>query len=86
LRAFAIHTHLAFADDALDMTERKTRKAHVEEAVDAHARFVGSDGDGLDATTLNARQWLLTAALPSQAWKERCRAVLFALFPAIGIS
>src|SRR6185437_12939212 len=48
LRALAIHADFAFADDALDMTERKSRKARFEETIDAHAVFIRRDGDGLD--------------------------------------
>ena len=47
LGALAVHAHLAFADDALDVAERQARKTGLEEAVDAHVVFVGGDGDGL---------------------------------------
>ena len=47
LAALAVHAHLAFADDALDMAEREAGKARLEEAVDAHAVLVRRDGDGL---------------------------------------
>ncbi len=49
LRALAVHAHLAFADDALDMAEREPGKARLEEAVYAHIVFVRGDGDGLHA-------------------------------------
>ena len=49
LRALAVHPHLAFADDALDVGERRARKPRLEETVDAHAGFVGRDGDVLHA-------------------------------------
>src|ERR1019366_39993 len=47
LRALAVHPHLAFANDALDMAERQARKPPLEKAIDAHAGFVGADRDGL---------------------------------------
>src|ERR1019366_608872 len=49
LRALAVHPHLAFANDALDMTERQARKPPLEKAIDAHAVLVRSDGYGLHA-------------------------------------
>ena len=49
LRALAVHPHLAFADDALDVAERQARIARLEEAVEPHAVLVGADGDGLHA-------------------------------------
>jgi len=45
LGALAVDPHLAFADDALDVGEAQARKARLEEAVDAHAGFVGRNGD-----------------------------------------
>ncbi len=48
LRTLAVHPHLAFANDALDVAERQARKSRLEKAVDAHAEFIGRDGDGLD--------------------------------------
>jgi len=36
--------------ELLDVAEREPRKPRLEEAVDAHAGFVGGDGDGLDGT------------------------------------
>ena len=47
--ALAVHAHLAFADDALDVAERQAGKPRLEEAVDAHVVFVRRDGDGLHA-------------------------------------
>src|SRR5262245_62028067 len=37
LGALAVHTQLAFADDALDVGEGEPREARLQEAVDAHA-------------------------------------------------
>ena len=37
LRPLAIHSHLAFANDALDVAERQAREARLEKAIDAHA-------------------------------------------------
>ena len=37
LRPLAVHPHLAFANDALDVAERQARKSRLEKAVDAHA-------------------------------------------------
>ena len=39
--ALAVHAHLAFADDALDVAERQPGKPRLEEAVEPHAGFVG---------------------------------------------
>ena len=49
LRALAVHAHLAFADDALNVGERQPREPRLEEAVEPHAVLVTGDGDGLDA-------------------------------------
>ena len=49
LGALAVDPHLAFADDALDMGKAQSRKPRFEEAVDAHAGFVGRDGGVLDS-------------------------------------
>src|SRR5436190_17420139 len=49
LGALAVHPHLAFADDALDVAERQARKARLKETVEPHAVLVGGDGDGLHA-------------------------------------
>ena len=61
LRALAIHPHLAFANDALDVAERQARKSRLEKAIDAHAGFIGRDGDGLDLAgrlqSLRAGHW-----------------------------
>ena len=46
--ALAVDAQLAFANDALDVGERKPRKARLEEAVDAHVVLVGGNDDGLD--------------------------------------
>ena len=48
LRALPVHPYFAFADDPLDMAERQARKASLEVTIDAHAGFVGGDGDGVD--------------------------------------
>ena len=55
LGALAVHPHLAFSDDALDMTERQAGKARFEEAVDAHAVLIGGDGRGLDTCCTPSR-------------------------------
>src|SRR6185369_10054322 len=47
--ALAVHPHLAFADDALDVAERQAREPRLEEAVESHAVLVAGDGDGLHA-------------------------------------
>ena len=49
LRALAVDPHLALADDALDVAERQAGKPRLEEAIDAHAVFVGGDADVLHA-------------------------------------
>ena len=54
LRALAVHAHLAFADDALDVGERQPREPRLEEAVEPHAVLVAGDGDGLHAARLAA--------------------------------
>jgi hypothetical protein len=38
--ALAVHAHLAFADDALDVAERQAWKARLEEAIEPHVGFV----------------------------------------------
>ncbi len=55
LRALAVHPHLALADDALDMAERQAGKARFEEAIDAHAGFVGGDTDILHGSRKQRR-------------------------------
>ncbi len=50
LRALAVHAHLAFADDALDMAEGQARKPPFEKTVDTHPRLVGGNGDSLNFT------------------------------------
>ena len=47
--ALAVHPHLAFAHDALDVAERQAGKLRLEKAIDPHAGFVGADRDGLHA-------------------------------------
>ena len=42
LRALAVHAHLAFADDALDVGERQPREPRLEEAVEPHAVLVAA--------------------------------------------
>ncbi len=49
LGAFAIHPHFAFADDALDVTERQAGKARLKETVDPHIVLVRCHGDVLHA-------------------------------------
>ena len=49
LRALAVHAQFALPDHALDVGERKPGKARLEEAVDAHAGFVGAHLGGLHA-------------------------------------
>ena len=62
--ALAVHPHLAFADDALDVAERQAGKPRLEETVDPHAVLVAADVDGLHALAgLVADLW---------AW-SRCR-------------
>ena len=49
LDALAVHAQLAFADDALDVGERKPGKPRLEETIDAHAGFIAANRDGLHA-------------------------------------
>ena len=49
LGALAVHTHLAFADDALDVTERQAGKSRLEEAIDPHVVLVRRNIDVLHA-------------------------------------
>src|SRR4029434_9537575 len=46
--ALAVDAQFALPDDALDMGERKPRKARFQKAVDAHVVLVGGDDDGLN--------------------------------------
>src|SRR6185369_4710520 len=46
--ALAVDAQLAFANDALDVGERKPRKARLQKAVDAHVVFVRGHHDGLN--------------------------------------
>ena len=46
--ALAVDAQLAFANDALDVGERQTRKTRLEETVDAHVVLVRGDDDGLN--------------------------------------
>ncbi len=46
--ALAVDAQLAFANDALDVGERQSGKARLQEAVDAHVVLVRRDDDGLD--------------------------------------
>ncbi len=55
LAALAVHPHLAFADDALDVTERQAGKFRLEETVEPHVVLVGGDGDGLDPGRLDRK-------------------------------
>ena len=45
--ALAVHTQLAFADDALDMGKGQAGKARFEETIDAHVGFVSRHDHGL---------------------------------------
>ena len=47
LRALAVDPHFTFTNDALDVGEAQARKLRFEEAIDAHAGFVGGDRDVL---------------------------------------
>jgi len=63
LCSLAVHPHLAFADDALDVAERKTGKSRLKKTIDAHAGFIGHYDDRLYGSGklrclwLGARSW-----------------------------
>jgi hypothetical protein len=46
--ALAVEPHFAFADDALDVTERQAWKSRLEKSIHAHPGFIGMDGDSFD--------------------------------------
>src|SRR5262249_56512719 len=49
LRALAVHAQFALSNDALDVGEGEPRKPRLDEAIDAHAGFVGCYLGGLYA-------------------------------------
>src|SRR5262249_43998296 len=64
LRALAVDPYLALTNDALDVGKAQARKPRLEEAVDPHAGFVGSNGHVLHAgwrcrffSRSGARRW-----------------------------
>ena len=67
LGALAVDPHLAFTDDALDVGEAQARKALLEKTVDAHAGFIGGDGDVLHARRHLNQHGNLCFAIPGCA-------------------
>src|SRR5947207_2780780 len=62
--AFAVHPHLAFANDALDVAEREPGKARLEEPIEPHVGFVARDRDRLHTGGDGLRRWWLGARRP----------------------
>src|SRR5262245_21070293 len=80
LGALAVHAQLAFANDALDVRKRKSRKACFEKAIDAHAGFVSRHRDSLYGSG-SSRRRLQPVILrrPPQTALEGCSARVRAL-------
>src|SRR5262249_12706746 len=61
--ALAVHSHLAFPDDALDVGEGEPGEPRLEEAVEPHAGFVRRDGNGLHASRYDGPRCLSRSVL-----------------------